>query len=80
MNDPLINKYVEEMEKSTNAEVRDQLAERIVARTHELQPYVWLYHTTSFTLYQPWLRDITWHQMFNADKLVNVWIDQSAKK
>lgn len=80
MNDPLINKYIEEMEKTSNQKVRYQLAEKVVSRAHELQPYVWLYHTTSFTLYQPWLKGQIWHQMYDANKLTTFWIDQSMKK
>lgn len=79
MDDPLINKYIEEMEKTSNSKVRYQLADKIVERAHELQPYVWLYHTTSFTLYQPWLKGLIWHQMYDANKLTTIWIDQSAK-
>lgn len=75
MNDPVVNKLIEEMERTTEAEVRYQLAEKVAERVQELQPYVWLYHTTTFTLYQPHLRDIVWHQMYDADKLTTIWIE-----
>ncbi|AZR72320.1 hypothetical protein BBF96_02275 [Anoxybacter fermentans] len=79
MNDPVINKLIEEMERTTNPKVRYKLAEKVVERVYELQPYVWLYHTTSFTLKQPWIKGEIWHQMYDADKLTTIWIDKELK-
>lgn len=80
MDDPVVNKMIEEMEETSNPEVRYELAKKVTQRVYDLQPYVWLYHTTSFSLKQPWLRGDIWHQMYDADKFTTIWIDQEAKK
>ncbi len=79
MNDPLIDQMIDEMERTSNPLVRYELAKRIAQRTFELQPYVWLFHTTAYTLKQPWIQDEIWHQMYDADKLTTIWIDDSKK-
>ena len=77
--DPIVNKYIDEMERTSNEQVRYALAQKVEERVRQTMPYVFLYHTTSFTLYQPRLRDIIWHQMFDADKLTQTWIDPTVK-
>lgn len=79
MSDAEVDRLIEEMEKTTDPIVRYMLADKVVKRVYELQPYVWLYHTTTFSLKQPWIRGEIWHQMYDADKLMTIWIDQSAK-
>lgn len=80
MNDGTINKLIDEMERTSNPKVRYEISKKVVQRVAELQPYVWLYHTVTGNVKQPWIKGELWHAMYDADKMTTIWIDQSAKK
>lgn len=79
MKDPIFDKMIDEMERTSNAKVRYEISKKIVQRVADTQPYVWLWHTNTTYLKQPWIKGELWHQMYDADKMTTTWIDSSLK-
>ncbi|MFW6301807.1 MAG: ABC transporter substrate-binding protein [Bacillota bacterium] len=74
------DEILEEMGRTTSVETRVELSERLIDMVEEDgDPYVWLYHTSSSTIKQPWVNGELHHQMYHADKLTTWWIDQDKK-
>lgn len=76
-----VDKMLEEMARTTSVEARIAISKKLLetVRLHG-DPYVWLYHTSSTTIKQPWVNGELHHQMYDADKLVTWWIDQELKE
>ncbi|MFN2363444.1 MAG: ABC transporter substrate-binding protein [Halarsenatibacteraceae bacterium] len=76
----VVDEILEEMGRTTSVETRVELSERLIDMVSENgDPYVWLYHTSSSTIKQPWVNGELHHQMYHADKLTTWWIDQDKK-
>ncbi len=76
-----INNMLDKMAATTNQEERIRLSQEIIKMADQIgDPYVYLYHTASSSIKQPWIKDEIHHQMYNADKLVTWWIDQDVKE
>ncbi len=76
----VVDKMLEEMGRTTSVEARVDISKKIIDVVREGgDPYVWLYHTSSVTVKQPWVNGELHHQMYDADKLVTWWIDQDLK-
>lgn len=80
MKDPVIDKLIDEMKRTSNPKVRYEISKKINQRVSETQPYVWLYHTVTGNIKQPWIKGEIFHPMYDADKLTTIWIDKSKKK
>jgi ABC-type transport system substrate-binding protein len=79
-NNEEINGMLEEMTVTTDQEERLELSREIIHLADELgDPYVYLYHTSTSSIKQPWVKGELYHQMYSADKLVTWWIDQDLK-
>lgn len=77
----VVDKMLEEMARTTSVEARVNISKKIIDVVRkEGDPYVWLYHTSSVTIKQPWVKGELHHQMYDADKLVTWWIDQNIKE
>lgn len=77
---PVIDKMLDEMARTTSVEARLEISKMIIETVRKTgDPYVWLYHTSSTTVKQPWIKGELHHQMYDADKLVTWWIDQDIK-
>lgn len=75
-----VNTMLEKMSATTNQEERNRLSEEIINMVDQIgDPYVYLYHTSSTSIKQPWIKGEIYHQMYDADKLVTIWIDQDIK-
>lgn len=76
----IIDKMLEEMARTTSVEARVEISKKIIEVARQQgDPYVWLFHTSSTTVKQPWIKGEIHHQMYDADKLVTWWIDQEIK-
>jgi len=79
-NNETINSMLDKMASTTNQQERIRLSQEIIKMADQIgDPYVYLYHTSSSSIKQPWIKGEIYHQMYNADKLVTWWIDQDVK-
>lgn len=75
-----VDKILAEMTRTTSAAERVDISKELIKKVRKGgDPYVWLYHTSSTTVKQPWVKGELHHQMYDADKLVTWWIDQDLK-
>ncbi|MFW6001212.1 MAG: ABC transporter substrate-binding protein [Halanaerobium sp.] len=80
-NNEEINEMLEQMTATTDQDERLDLSKEIINLADELgDPYVYLYHTSTSSIKQPWVKGELYHQMYSADKLVTWWIDQDLKE
>ena len=80
-NNETINTMLDKMASTTSQEERIRLSQEIIKMADQIgDPYVYLYHTSSSSIKQPWIKGEIYHQMYNADKLVTWWIDQDVKE
>jgi oligopeptide transport system substrate-binding protein len=68
----------EAMVTASEAERLQQCAnlEQIIV---EDAPWVFLWHSKSYTVVQPWVKGYVLHPIYNGNKLTDVWIDPAAK-
>jgi peptide/nickel transport system substrate-binding protein/oligopeptide transport system substrate-binding protein len=79
-NNEEINSILEEMVVTTDSEERIELSKEIIRIAEEVgDPYIYLYHTSTSYVKQPWIKGDLYHQMYSADKLLTWWIDQDVK-
>jgi peptide/nickel transport system substrate-binding protein/oligopeptide transport system substrate-binding protein len=80
-NNEEINDMLVQMTATTDQDERLELSREIINLADELgDPYVYLYHTSTSNIKQPWVKGELYHQMYSADKLVTWWIDQDLKE
>ncbi|MFW6410042.1 MAG: ABC transporter substrate-binding protein, partial [Halanaerobiales bacterium] len=77
---PVVNELIDEMARTTDEEERVHISEKIIDTVNEEDPYVFLHHTSSTTIKQPWGKGEVYHQMYTADKLLTWWIDEEIKE
>jgi len=73
---PTVDKQIEALQQSLNQDERIKLAMAIDSTLIEEAPYSFFWYPTSYTVFQPNLKDFVVHQMYFANKYTSVYFEE----
>ncbi len=74
-NNPVVDKNIEALQQSLDPKERERLAMNIDSTLIEEAPYSFFWYPTSYTVFQPHLKNFTVHQMYFANKYTSVYFE-----
>ena len=72
-----VDQLIHELQTSLDADARTELARRIDGILMEEAPYAFMWYPTSYTVFQPFLKNYQIHLMSNANKYTDVYFEKN---